>query len=105
MKLYPKAKVIRVSDLQDFVKPEKHIPFHVNAVVGKVFYPVNRYVNLKQTNPLGGDSYLIIGPYQKGTWSLVPPAYASSVKKHFCKKVVLENSSYTLCELKHFAVK
>ncbi len=91
--------VDRIYYLQGFLNAE------ISPLVDKVFYPMERYVNLKQTNPSGGKSFIIIGPYQQGRWARQLPTYIPSVKKLICQKIELENPSYTLCEIKPLAVK
>ncbi len=101
-----------VNYFSDYIKPNdriyyltKYLNAEVSPLVDKVFYPLMRFASLNQTNPFGGKSYLIIGPYQQGLWSLEPVGYVPYMKKFLCKKVVLQNPSYLLCTLKHFAVK
>jgi hypothetical protein len=76
----------------------------ISALSGKVFYPLQRYINLKQINPQGSDSFVIIGPYQQGFWALTPTTYLASAKKALCRKVEFQNPSYTVCSLKRIAV-
>lgn len=71
----------------------------VSPLVDKVFYPAERYIALGQKNPEGGNSYLIVGPYQQGPWSLESPEYATVVKKKLCKTIVFQNPSYFLCTI------
>lgn len=66
-----------------------------SAFTGRVFFPLDRYLSNQKDN-----SYLILGPYQKGTWSLMPADYVPSKKRLLCQDVVFENNSYTLCKLK-----
>ncbi len=66
-----------------------------SAITGKVFFPLDRYLSSQKDN-----SYLILGPYQKGIWSLMPPDYVPLKKTLLCQDVVFENNSYTLCKLK-----
>lgn len=73
-------------------------------LVDKVFYTIDRYLEIGQINTDGGESYLIIGPYQKGKYSLMPKDYHDKKITELCDKVVFINSSYTLCTLKTFLV-
>lgn len=66
-----------------------------SAITNKIFFPIDRYLANQKDN-----SFLIIGPYQKGTWSFMPPSYAPAKIAKLCRKVVFENDSYTVCELK-----
>ena len=66
-----------------------------SALVDKVFFPLDRYL-VNQSDR----SYLIIGPYQQGTWSMMPQSYSLTKKIQLCKAVVFQNDSYTLCKLK-----
>ena len=71
-------------------------------MVDKVFYSLDRYLEIGQADMSDdGKSYLIIGPYQKGKYSLVPKTYYPSKVSELCEVVVFENSSYTLCSLKN----
>jgi len=73
-----------------------------SPLVDKVFYSLDRYLEIRQAeSPEGGKSYLIIGPYQKGKYSLVPKSYYPLKLSQLCEAVVFENSSYTLCSLKN----
>lgn len=72
-----------------------------SPLTDKVFYSLDRYLSVGQTNPDGGKSYLIIGPYQKGKYSIVPSTYYPDKVLQLCKRVVFENPSYTLCILKN----
>lgn len=71
-------------------------------LVDKVFYSLDRYLEIGQAEgPGGGKSYLIIGPYQKGKYSLVSKSYYPRKVTGLCEKVVFENTSYALCTLKN----
>lgn len=72
----------------------------VSPLVDKVFYPLDRYFTLKQENPNGGFSYLIIGPYQQGIWSFEPATYVSHKVSQLCINVVYQNPSYLMCQLR-----
>lgn len=71
-----------------------------SPLVDKVFYSIDRYFTIGQQNPENGKSYLIFGPYQKGTQALVPEEYVSQKILTLCHQVVFSNPSYTLCALK-----
>ena len=73
-----------------------------SPLVDKVFYSLDRYLEIGQAEGSdGGKSYLIIGPYQKGKYSLVAKDYYPKKVLQLCEDVVFENSSYTLCTLKN----
>jgi len=72
-----------------------------SPIVDKVFYSLDRYLEVGQINPVGGESYLIIGPYQKGKLSIVSPNYHDLKVRQLCEVVVYENPSYTLCILRN----
>ena len=72
----------------------------VSPLVDKVFYSLDRYLEIGQANFQGGRPFLIIGPYQKGKFSLMPKDYHDKKVKELCNEVVFINSSYTLCTLK-----
>jgi hypothetical protein len=72
----------------------------MSALADKVFYPLGRYFNNGQTNPDGGLSYLILGPYQQGPIRQVPEWYHEVAIKKLCDTVVFANQSYTVCTLK-----
>jgi len=72
-----------------------------SPLVDRVFYSLDRYLEIGQAKgPEGGQSFLIIGPYQKGKFSLMPRDYHDKKIKELCREVVFINSSYTLCTLK-----
>jgi len=70
------------------------------TLVDKVFYPVGRYFNNSGQNPDGGESYLIIGPYQQGRWAFTSDGYSEDRKRKYCDSVIFSNQSYTVCRLK-----
>lgn len=72
-----------------------------SPLVNKVFYTLDRYFTLGQINPDGGNSYLILGPYQQGPWSFEPPDYVRNKTQELCEKQIFSNSSYSLCLLQH----
>ena len=72
----------------------------VSPLVDKVFFSLDRYLTNGQVNPNSGFSFVIFGPYQQGQWSLMPPQYLSDKVGKLCKKVVFQNPSYLVCELK-----
>ncbi|KKQ42627.1 MAG: hypothetical protein US60_C0015G0038 [Microgenomates group bacterium GW2011_GWC1_37_8] len=72
----------------------------MSVINNKVFFPYGRYEKLRGENPSGGDSYLLIGPYQKGRLSLVDESYLNEKVNPKCSSTVYENPSYTLCILK-----
>jgi hypothetical protein len=84
----------RIFYLQGYLNAE------ISPLVDKVFYSLNRYLADGETNPQGGNSYLIIGPYQQGIWGNQPESYLQNVKTVFCQTVVFQNPSYLLCTLK-----
>lgn len=71
-----------------------------SPLVDKVFYTIDRYLNIGQQNPAGGESYLILGPYQKGKLSIIGTSYHDKKVSQLCKFVVFSNPSYTLCTLR-----
>ena len=70
------------------------------TLADKVFYPLGRYFNDKCENPEGGQSYLIIGPYQQGRWSFTTDNYTKDKVAKYCENTVFTNESYTICSLK-----
>ena len=72
----------------------------VSPLVDKVFYSLDRYLEIGQVNPEGGKSYLLLGPYQKGKFSIIGEKYHSRKVGELCDKIVYENRSYTLCRLR-----
>jgi len=71
----------------------------MSPLVDKVFYTLDRYMNIGQINPDGGKSYAIFGPYQQGTWSMEPPDYVVQRANQLCDVIVFQNPSYLLCTL------
>ncbi len=71
-----------------------------SPLVDKVFYTLDRYLDLGQINPEGGFSYLILGPYQKGKLSIIGNTYHDIKVAQLCQDVVFGNPSYTMCTLK-----
>ena len=71
-----------------------------SPLVDKVFYTIDRYLNLGQQNPDGGESYLVLGPYQKGKLSIIGNTYHDKKISQLCRAVVFSNPSYTLCTLR-----
>lgn len=69
-----------------------------SALIGKVFYPYQRYLNLAQRNPDGGRSLLIICPYQRG--ALAGGSEGPPDMQTLCADVLYENPSYLLCTLR-----
>jgi hypothetical protein len=70
------------------------------TLVDKVFYPLGRFFNNDYKNPEGGESYLIIGPYQQGRWAFTEDKYAGETTGKYCDGVVFSNPSYVICKLK-----
>jgi hypothetical protein len=96
-----------ISFFSQRIKPNDRIYFlggylvaDISPLVDKVFYPLQRYINLDGKNPDGGNSYVIVGPYQQGLWSLEPPDYVPEVKKTICKTIIFQNPSYLVCTIK-----
>jgi hypothetical protein len=110
----PPVLVFSLSDQQDtidFFREEigqkDRIYYHgrflvaeMSPLVDKVFYPLARYFNNALQNPEGGSSYLIMGPYQQGVWSLVSGGYLEANINKYCESVVFSNPSYAVCRLK-----
>lgn len=71
-----------------------------SPLVDKVFYSLDRYLEIGQINPEGGNSYLIVGPYQKGKLSIVGSTYHDRKVDELCDVISYENPSYTLCRLR-----
>ena len=63
----------------------------IPPLVDRVFFPLERCKS---------DDVLIIGPYQKGPFTLLNPRQLSSVLNKNCKKILFKNDSYTLCSIK-----
>jgi len=63
----------------------------IPPLVDRVFFPLERCKN---------DDILIIGPYQKGPFTLLKPGQLSSILTKNCKKILFNNDSYTLCSIK-----
>lgn len=72
----------------------------LSPIVDQVFFPLGRYVNNGPTNPDGGKSLLIIGPYQKGYWNLREADYEKGLTEKYCQEILFKNDSYTLCQLR-----
>lgn len=72
----------------------------ISPLVDKVFYSIERYINNGQTNPEGGKSYIIFGPYQQGIWADVSENYMTMTTTAVCDKIVMQNPSYLLCSVK-----
>jgi hypothetical protein len=72
----------------------------LSPLVDKVFYPLDRYINNNLTNPEGGSSFLIFGPYQQCSWRVVPEWYLGAAISQLCSNIVFANRSYTLCKIK-----
>ncbi|NUQ65082.1 MAG: phospholipid carrier-dependent glycosyltransferase [Pirellulales bacterium] len=71
-----------------------------STLVDKVFFPLGRYRHLGGRNPLGGNSYLILGPYQRGKLALVGlGSDPADDEIEASGKLVLENASYALLRL------
>jgi hypothetical protein len=108
--LHDQEQVITYFDKH--IKPQDRVYYvsgflvaEISPLVDKIFYPLKKYNNDHQTNLSGGKSYAILGPYQRGFWTLVPSNYSQEVVSIICGKVVMENNSYLLCELKRFSLK
>lgn len=69
-------------------------------LVDKVFYPLDRYALGQYKNRSSALSFLILGPYQKGSLKIVPDSYLESISSTYCQKVVFTNPSYQLCLLR-----
>lgn len=62
------------------------------VIINRVIFPLPRCTS--------GD-LLVIGPYQRGTYSLVgESAYSVSMVKSKCNKTIYKNGSYLLCSIK-----
>jgi hypothetical protein len=110
----PHAAIFSFGEQQETVKflqaniSEADRVYHVDrffvgemaTLVDKVFYPVGRYFNNSGQNPDGGESYLIIGPYQQGRWAFTSDGYSEDRKRKYCDSVIFSNQSYTVCRLK-----
>jgi hypothetical protein len=111
---FPSNPVLSLADQKQLVSffktdihPSDRIFYHlgylnaeISPLVDKVFYPIGRYLADGKKNPEGGNSYLIIGPYQQGPWSDVSFAYLSDLQTAICLRVVFRNPSYLLCSVK-----
>lgn len=73
----------------------------VSPLVDKVFYTLDRYMALHDSNPDGGKSYAIFGPYQQGMWSMEPQGYIVGKTNQLCDQIVYQNPSYLLCTLQN----
>lgn len=111
---FPSNPILSLSDQKELVKyfekdikKEDRIYYlgwfimaEASSLVDKVFYSLNRYFYLSQKNPDGGESYVIIGPYQQGPWSFESSDYVQNKVSELCKNIVFQNSSYLICNLK-----
>lgn len=95
-----------VKYFQSNIRPQDRIYYiggllvaELSPLVDKVFYPIGRYENLRYTNPDGGNSYLIFGPYQLPPLSIVSSDHITTNVQNYCSKVTFQNSSYVLCKL------
>jgi len=77
-----------------------YIVAEMSALADKVFYPLTRYFKNNGQNPDGGGSFLILGPYQHGAWSMTGREYVENAVRLLCNEVVFSNESYILCDLK-----
>jgi hypothetical protein len=77
--------------------------FHVGEIstlTDKVFYSAVRYLNNNCENPNGGSSYLILGPYEQGIWSIVPSEVVEEAIKECCDRLIFANHSYSIWNLR-----
>ena len=72
----------------------------IATLVDKVFYPLGRYFTNNCQNPDGGQSYLIVGPYQQGRWAFTEEGYTREKIARYCEHVIFSNPSYVLCRLR-----
>ena len=109
----PHAPVFSLADQQDTmafflenIRQEDRVYYEgwflvaeMSPLVDRVFYPLARYYNNGFHNPEGGSSFLIFGPYQKGSSRMVPDWYLGAAISQLCSNVVFTNPSYTICRL------
>lgn len=70
----------------------------LSVLTRKVHFPLSRILVDNRMEPK--NTYLIIGPYQKGFSSIMSSDYEQTLIKQYCDKKVFSNNSYTFCTLK-----
>jgi hypothetical protein len=89
-----------ISEVDRIYHVDRFFVGEMATLVDKVFYPIGRYFNNSRQNPDGGESYLIIGPYQHGRWAFTSDGYREDKTRKYCDSVIFSNQSYMICRLK-----
>jgi hypothetical protein len=111
----PHAAIIPVGDQEEVVdyfkkniRSEDRIYYlsvfnvgEISTLADKVFYPLGRYFSNNQKNPDGGSSYVILGPYEQGPWSIIPGNMIEPAVNRYCERIVFANQFYSLCTLRN----